>query len=814
MSHLRITLRRLAQTPSFTLLAVLTLALALGANAAIFSIVDAVLLRPLPYSESDRLIEVGHAAPGLDLPRLDMANRLYVHYREFAESFEGIGLYTTSSVSISGLEQPVQLRAGLITPSILSVLRVSPAQGRAFTEDEGAPGWAEVAIVSHRFWQQNLGAGSDVLGYSLTVDGAPRQIVGVMAPGFAFPEADLDIWLPDVVDPETAILGSFGRQGIARLKDDSDLDRAHADLMRFVGDLENVFSEDQASTVLAQAGMTVKLRPLHEAVVGDVGSVLWLLLGTVGFVLLLAALNVANLFLARSEGRRRETAIRTALGAGRNSLVSAALTEGLLLSSAAGLLGLGLGALALRVLLGLAPELLPRMGEVAIDGRTAAVVALLSVLSGLVFGWIPVLRQNPGGMVMQLKDGGRSGLGRERHRTRRVLVAAQMAIALMLLVGAGLMARSYQRLSQVEPGFQPEKAVSFRLSLPESKAEHDTDIDRFYHQLLERLAALPGVESVASSSFVPLSGRRSKSGHRMKEEVDRGEGSIPTVFVSQQISPGYFATMGIPILQGRALERADFDRRSNAVVISRALAERHWPNRSPLGQRLFPGTPETDDLWFEVVGVAGDVRNEGLEEPPSLVVYYPWLSKMEDLWLPHQQTVVLRMSMDDPKESMHAVRQAVWSLDGDLPLAEVATLDELVDRDRSRHAFAALLILIAAGLAMTLGAIGTYGVISYLVTQRTGEIGVRMALGARRQDVLGLVLREGLILAGVGCVVGLVGAAALSRFLEASLYEIDPLDPVTFSVVPLVLFVVAAIAGLIPARRAASTDPMVALRHD
>ncbi len=814
MSHLRVTVRRLAQTPSFTLLAVLTLALALGANAAIFSIVDAVLLRPLPYSESDRLIEVGHAAPGLDLPQLDMANRLYVHYREFAESFEDLGLYITNGVSISGLEQPVQLRAALITPSILSVLRVSPAKGRAFAEEEGAPGGAEVAIVSHRFWQQSLGAEADVLGRPLTVDGVQRQIVGVMAPGFAFPEADLDIWLPDVVDPETAALGSFGRQGIARLKEGVDLDRAHADLMRFVGDLENVFPEDQASAVLAQAGMTVKLRPMHEAVVGDVGSVLWLLLGTVGFVLLLAALNVANLFLARAEGRRRETAIRTALGAGRRSLVSAALAEGLLLSAAAGVVGLGLGFLVLQLLLQLAPELLPRMSEVAIDGRTAVAVAVLSGLSGLVFGSIPALRQRPGALVMQLKDGGRSGLGRERHRTRRILVAGQMAIALMLLVGAGLMARSYQRLSEVQPGFQAEKTVSFRLSLPEGKAEHDSDIDRFYGQLLERLAALPGVESAASSNFVPLTHRHSKSGHRMKEEVDRGEGGIPTVFVAQQISPEYFTTMGIPIIQGRALERADSDRRNNAVVVSRALAQRHWPGQNPLGQRLFPGTPETDDHWFEVVGVAGDVRSEGLEEPPSLVVYYPFLNKMEDLWLFRHQTVVLRTNLADAKSLMDAVRQVVWALDGDLPLAEVATLQELVDRDRSRHAFAALLILIAAGLALTLGAIGTYGVISYLVTQRTGEIGVRMALGARRRDVLRLILREGLILAGVGCVIGLIGAAALSRFLEASLYEIDPLDPVTFTLVPLVLFAVATVAGLIPARRAAGTDPMVALRHD
>ena len=814
MSHLRITTRRLAQAPSFTLLAVLTLALALGANAAIFSIVDAVLLRPLPYSESERLIEVGHAAPGLDLPRLDMAGRLYVHYRQFAESFEDIGLYTSEPVSISDLEQPVQLRAGLITPSILSILEVSPARGRAFTEEEGAPGGAGVILVSHRFWQQYLGGSPDVLGRRLTVDGLSREIVGVMAPGFAFPDADLDLWLPDVVDPETAVLGSFGRQGIARLKDGAGLDLAHTDLMRFVGDLENVFPEDQAATVLAQADMTVKLRPLHEAVVGDVGSVLWLLLGTVGFVLLLAAMNVANLFLARAEGRRREIAIRSALGAGRSSLMSAALAEGLLLSSAAGVLGLGLGFLVQRLLLQLAPELLPRLSEVTMDWRTAMVVAVLSVSSGLLFVLIPVARQRPGAMVMQLKDGGRSGLGRERHRTRRALVAAQMAIAMMLLVGAGLMARSYQRLSRVEPGFRVDNAVSFRLSLPENKAEHDTDIDRFYSHLLERLAALPGVESAASSDAVPLTGRRSKSGHRTKDNVDRGQAEVPTVFVTQQISPDYFTAMGIPLVEGRPLERADFDRSSHAVVVSRALAQREWPGQSAVGKRIFPGTPRDGERWFEVVGVAGDVRNEGLEEPPSLVVYYPWLSNMEDLWLPRAQTVVLRTSMADPKSLMDAARQVVWSLDGDLPLAEVATLQELVDQDRSRHGFAALLILIAAGLALTLGAIGTYGVISYLVSQRTGEIGVRMALGARRRDVLGLVLREGLILAGTGCVIGLTAAAALSRFLEASLYEIDPLDPVTFSVVPLVLFTVATIAGLVPARRAAGTDPMPALRHD
>ena len=814
MHQLHLALRRLGRQPGFSALAVLTLALGLGACAAIFAVVDAVLLRPLAYPEPDRLVAIEHAAPGLDLLAMEMSSRLFVHYREHSRSFSSIGLYDDGPATVSGLQTPVQVLGAEVTPSVLEMLSVRPVLGRLFSAVEGAPGAAPAVIVGEGFWRRHLGADPAVLERSLTLDGVLSSIVGVLPAGFAFPTAEVEVWAPLVVDPETASLGAFGQSGIARLTPDGSLETARAELRQLLGDLRVTFPEDPAARVLAEADFDVKVRPFRDAVVGDVGPVLGLILATVGFVLLLAVVNVANLFVARAEGRQREMAIRGALGARRRSLAFDSLLDGLLLALAAGALGAGLGRLSLKVILALLPGELPRIEGIAIDARTLSVVAVLSLLCGAVFGLIPQLRFRFHELASQLKEGGRSAtLGRGRHRIRRLLVVTQMAIAILLLIGAGLMARSFARLTEVDPGFQVDRRLSFRLSMPESRAPSELDAARFYDDLLERLRALPGVEAAASTTILPLSGRDFGSGHRTPEAIQRGEDTVPTIFTVQSVSPEYFSTLGVPMLVGRPLERSDFENRTGKVVVSRALAQTLWPGENALGKRIFPGRPQEEEGWFEVVGVAGDVRTQSLVDEERPTIYYPWLNPSEISWTVRNQTIVLRFT-GNPDAVMNAARRAVWSLDPDLALAEIRSLESLLQRAQARMAFTAMMLGVAAAIALTLGAVGTYGVIAFLVAERTSEIGVRIALGARRVDIIRLVLREGLVLAAAGTVVGLVAAAALTSGLDAFLYGVAPRDPATFVAVIVLLQSVVVLACWAPARKAAVVDPVRSLRSE
>ncbi|MEM7351380.1 MAG: ABC transporter permease [Acidobacteriota bacterium] len=814
MHALRLAARRLRRQPGFAALAVLTLALGLGASTAIFAVVDAVLLSPLGYSESDRLVAIDHAAPGLDLPHMEMSSRLYLHYRDQGRSFSALGLYDDGGASVSGLERPVQVRSATVTPSVLELLGVRPTLGRLFRVDEGAAGASPTFIVSEGFWRRHLGEDPAALERALTVDGVRGAIIGVLPEDFRFPSARTEIWRPMVVDPATAALGSFGRAGIARLAEHSSIETAQTELRQLLGDPRVTFPDDPAAKVLAEADFSVSVRSYRDVVVGDVGPVLGLILATVGFVLLLATVNVANLFVARAEGQQREMAIRGALGAGRGSLTVSSLLDGLCLATAAGGLGLGLGHLALRVLLRCMPGELPRMEQISIDGRTWAAVAGLCVLCGGLLGLIPQLRFRLHELASQLKEGGRSAtLGRGRYRMRRGLITAQMAIAILLLVGAGLMARSFGRLSQIDPGFDVDQRLSFRLALPESKAPENADAARFYDQLLQRLSALPGVEEAASTTILPLSGRDFGSGHRSPEAVGGGADElVPTVFGVQSVSPGYFSTLGISLLAGRPFEPADFQNRTGKVVVSQALARTFWPGENAIGKRIFPGRPADGAPWLEVIGVVGDVRMRDLVDEEHPAIYYPWLTPT-DMWSVRNQSIVLRFS-GDPDVLMQSVRREVWSLDPELALAEVRSLDTLLRQTRSRMAFTALMLAIAAGIALALGAVGTYGVISFLVAQRTGEIGVRLALGARRVDVMRLVLQEGLRLAVAGSVVGLMAAAALTSGLDAFLYDVAPHDPLTFVGVTTLLLVVVVLACLAPARRAAVVDPVSSLRSE
>ncbi|MDA8018494.1 MAG: ABC transporter permease [Thermoanaerobaculia bacterium] len=811
--HLQYAIRKLLRTPSFAILGILTLAIALGANAAIFSIVDAVLLRPLPFHEAQRLIYVGHTAPGLDLPRMNISPKLYVHYREHAESFESIAMFDGTRVSVTGLDQPLQVIGAELTPSTFPVLRIAPANGRPFTEAEGTPDGEQVMIVSDGFWHRVLGSDPDVLERTLEIDGVARQIVGVMAPDFSFPFPEAEVWLPLVVDPETAPLTSFGTDAVARLAAGADLSQAETELRRFIADLPATFPEEPAAKIIDQAAFDVVLQDFGESQVGDVGPVLWILSATVGFVLLLAAFNVANLFLARAEQRQRETAVRTALGASPRVLAITALFEGWALSLTAAGIGLVLAHFSIDLLKRFGPQNVPRMHEVAVDPRVVAFAVVLSILCGAAFALIPILRARIRDLSLQLKEGGRSSTpGRTAHRTRRLLVAAQMGIAIVLLIGAGLMGRTYLAVMDIEPGFDTEDAFVFQLFLPESRVGQER-VAGVYEEILQKIEAVPGVRSAASATEIPLSGSNSSSGHRIEEHPQ--ENDMPIVFGVNTVSPALFETLGIPMVEGRSLTRDDWQQRRPSVVVSKALADHYWPDQSVLGKRLFPGTPSEEDgeTWYEIVGVAGNVRVINLTDQPQETVYYSWRMPLEEQDTPRGQALIVRTEVP-PEVVADAVRQAVWSVDPDLPVAEIQTLEEIVENASAETAFTALMLLVAASVAVILGAVGTYGVTAYLVAQRTGEIGVRLALGASQKNILRLVLREGVALALAGAVAGLVAAFFLVRGLDSVLFEVEPRDPLTFAMVPALLLLVAAFACLIPAQRASNTDPVVALRHE
>jgi predicted permease len=805
--------RAFRRAPGFFLVAVLTLAVGIGANAAIFTVVNAVLLQPLPYPEPERIMAVSHTAPGLDMERLELSDGTYFVYDRDNKSLESLGIFWEGSATLAGGGEPLRVGASGTTAGVFSVLRVPPTLGRTIQEADEKPGAEPVVVLSDGLWRRLFGGAPSTVGATLRVDGVSRRIVGVMPPGFRFPSVEVELWVPMTIDPSDLGVGNFSYAGVARLRPGVTPEQAArelSDLAWRVTELPNTLIRRE---MLQSARFATRVVPLRNEIVGDVQQELWVLLGSVGLILLIACANVANLFLVRAEGRRREVAVRSALGASQQDILRLFLGESLALALIGGALGLVLAAVGVHALVALRPEGLPRLEEIAVNGTVFAYTVAVALLTGLLVGLFAALRYGRPDLASALKEGGRGGTtGRERLRARSILVVVQVALALVLLVGAGLMVKSFRRLHDVDPGIDPRDVLTLRLSLPESEYREPQKVARFVIQLLEKVRALPGVQSAGTTSLLPLAGRTSTSGHLI-EDFPLAPGEVPPVLATRWVSPAYFETVRIPLLRGRVFDRIEADSLVREAVVSQTLAERFWPGRSPLGKRLAQG-PGASLQWVTIVGVVASSRDDGLHERPVDSVYYPMQPQVSfgEVGIPRDFALVVR-SDGDPLRLVAPVRDAIWSLDPSLPLAEVQPMENVVERSMVRTTFTMFLLVIAGFVALVLGTVGIYAVTSFVVSQRTREIGMRMALGAGRGDIARMVLREGLGLTLVGIAVGLLGASAVTRLMVALLFDVSPTDPVTFVAVPALLALTALFACWMPAQRAATVPPLDAIRN-
>jgi predicted permease len=806
------TVKRLFADKRFSFLSILTLAVGIGLAVGIFCLVYGVLFAPLPYPEPERLVDVNHEAPGLDLDDMDISAPLYLRYRERVRSFEEIALVRDGRVSLTGLDVPDRVRQGTVTASLFRVARTAPLLGRSFTEEEEKPGATPVVLVSERFWRGRLGADPAVLDRSIEIDGSRRQIVGVLPAGFALPFEDVEVWIPMVFEPGRNPLGQFSYRSLARLREGASIEAARAEMRSITDRLLEEFPEEPASAVLARSGFAPMVAPLLEVMVGDIRSALLVLSWAVGFVLLMACVNVANVFLVRAEGRRRELALRSALGATRGTILAGFLAEGLVLALAGGALALGLAAVAVRALVRFAPEGVPRLASIQIDLRVLAFTLLVSVGAAVLVALLPTLPYSRPNVTSALRDGGRGmSAGRERVRLRRGLVALQMALGLVLLVCSALMVRSFRELAAVSPGFRPEGALTLRVSLPGTSYETPKRVAGFVASLTERLAVLPGARSSGAVDWLPLTGAASGSGHSI-EDFPLGETDLPPVFIMNFADEGYADALGLTLLEGRWLEGADLREARRVVVVTKTVARRYWPNGSAVGKRITPGRPANDG-WYEIVGVVDDLHLEALDVEPRATTFYPMVGPDGSGGIGTNVSLVVRGDAD-PESLADAARAAVWALDPNVPITHVLPLERIVEDSRAPMVFSMALLLLASALAVLLGAVGTYGVVSFVVSQRTKEIGVRMSLGAVRGQVRRMVLGDGLRTALPGLVVGMLAAFGLTRFMASLLFSVSPLDPVSFAVAPILLLAVATISSLLPAERASRVNPIEALRQD
>ena len=823
---LRSALRALRRRPAFTLAAVATLALGIGATTAIFSVVNAVLIRPLAYPDADRLVSLRHNAnaAGIAPNGLLMSATMLYTYRDESRTFEHIGLWGDGGQTIGGLGEPEQARALWVTYGTLQALGVQPMLGRLFVDAEERAAAASLVpvIISHAYWQRRFGGGNDVLGRTFTIDAGPAEVVGVMPEGFRFLNMlpQFEVIIPLRFDRSRLMLQNFGFQGVAKLRPGVTLEEANADVARMLPiwleswpPVPNGLSRD----VFASWQITPALRPLKEELVGGVARMLWVLMGTIGGVLLIACANVANLMLVRAEARRQEFSVRAALGAGPTRIVKELLVESLVLGALGGALGLALAQAGLMLLVAFGPADLPRLAEIAVDPTVLTFAVIVSIASSLLFGLLPALKYAARVELRSSIAARGASSSRERHRARNALIVAQVALALVLIVTSGLMLRTFAALLNVDAGFtNPDQVQVARvwlapLDLPD---ERDTQLQR---EMLDKIAALPGVTSAAFAASVPMEGRVTSSMIYVEGEPFSAD-DTPPMRRFKFVSPGYFQTLGTRMLAGRDITWNEVETFKPVVVISESLArELFGTPAAALGARITDSTPASSPVWREIVGVVQDVHEDVLNQSPPTMVYWPTL--MEKFWgndLFGQAAIVfmVRSERAGTESLVREIEQAVWSVDPTLPVFLVRTLGDLYAASLARTSFTLVLLAIAGAMALALGVIGIYGVIAYVVSQRGREIGIRLALGARAAALEGMFVRQGVRLALVGVAIGLVAAVALTRVMASLLFGVAPLDPLTYAAALAVILAAAALASYVPARRAAMIDPMETLRAE
>ncbi|UCG89111.1 MAG: ABC transporter permease [Gemmatimonadota bacterium] len=819
----RVAARRLARNPLFTLIAVATLALGIGANTAVFSLVNGILLKPLPFDEPDELVSIWHTAPGLGLELLQQSPAFHFTYVDQNRSFSEIGMWDVQLASVTGLQEPEEVESIRVTEGTFRALRLQPALGRIFNAEDCTPGTPRTVILGHGYWRTRFGGDVEILGQTVTVDGTAREIIGVMPEATRFMDRNPAFFVPLRFNTATVVVGNLAYMALARLKPGVTLEQANADVLRMARLAVERYPGGVTLDVLEQAEFDANLRPLKVDLVGDVQEVLWVLLGTVAVVLLIACANVANLFLVRAESRERELAIRVAMGAGKMHVAGEFLRESMILTAMGAAVGLGVAHFGLRLARALGTQQLPRLSEVALDSSVLLFTLVISAAAGLFFGMFPIWRRCRNSVLEALKTGGRGGsFGIEKRRTQNVLVVVQMALALLLLVGSGLLIRSFQALRSVDPGFyHPEEVLTLRLSIPYAEVADPVEVARAYERIGQRLTQIPGVESVGLSSSVAMD-HRDNFAPVFVEDFPPEEGSLPQPRRLKWAEANYLEAMQIPMVVGRPIEWQDAFELNDVVMISENLARAYWDSpASAIGKRISTGMVE--GRWSEIVGVVGNVRDDGFDMDQPTVVYWPILQR--DYWggstadagtlqVQRSMAYVIRSPRVRSADFLIEVKEAIWSVNPNLPLAAVRTLNDLMSANLARTSFALIMLGVAAAAALVLGTIGVYGVVSYIVSQRTHEFGVRLALGARAADVRAMVLMRGLVLSAIGVGVGLGAAAGLTRTLESLLFGVEAVDPLTFGVTAVSMTVVATIASLVPALRASRLNPVEAIRFE
>ncbi|HEX3968746.1 MAG TPA: ABC transporter permease [Edaphobacter sp.] len=825
LGDIKLVFRRLRRSPGFAFTVLLTLAIGIGANTTVFSVVNGVLLKPLPYPDSDRLVALWLNAPGAAglsnfISGLHLSPSMYFTFAGQNRTFQSLGVWGLGTANVTGLARPEEVHTGLISDGVLEALDVPPALGRWLTQADQDPHGAKAVMLSYGYWQQRFGGDRSVIGRSIQVDAEPREIAGVMPKRFRLVDKDFDLLVPLAFDRDHLKLAGFGFNGVARLKPGVTLAQANADVTRLIGVWMDSWTNGPGTNphFYETWKITPNFRLLKQQVIGSVGSVLWVVMATVGLVMLIACTNVANLLLVRADARQQELSIRAALGAGRARIARELLIESASLGILGGVLAVGAAYAGLRLLVAIGPADLPRLSEISLDARSLGFTLALSVFSGLLFGSIPAWRYARTRACAVIPGAGRTAsASRERHRSRNLLVIAQVAMALVLLVSALLMIRTFAALRNVEPGFADAPHLqTMRITIPESLVRDPQMVTRIQNDIADKLATIPGVSSVGFAAAVPMEGIDPNWDEIRIEGKDYGGGD-PPLRLFNSVSPGYFKAAGTRLLAGRDLTWTDIYGLRPVVMVSENFARDSWGSASAaVGKRVrqFSSMP-----WVEVIGVVEDVRHNGVDEEAPAIVYWPAMqtnpyTSQPTIEAARSVAFAIRSARAGNESFLTEVQQAVWSVNANLPLASVETMQDVYGASLARTSFTLVMLAIAGSMALLLGILGIYGVISYGVSQRTREIGIRLALGAQKSELKWMFVRSALLLTAVGVAIGVGTAAAVMQLMKSLLFGISPLDPFTYITVPLVLAAAAAVASYLPARRAAAVNPVEALRAE